>query len=392
MLMLDAALQAVHVEGVAATSVFGDSFTTWLDDRGISRATAYRHRQRIIAEGRWEPRSHRPATSPGASPLWVEVEIVRARLALGFDNGADSIRYRLETVAADQDWRSEGWPIPARATINRILGRYDLLVRTPRKRPRSSYRRFVYARPRDCYQIDATEVRLVVGKAVVFEVLDDCSRTLVATHAATAETASDAITAIEAAFTRFGVPALVLSDNGTAFTSRRTRGGTSRFTRTVTDAGARLIHSSPYHPQTCGKVERHHQTFKKWLATHPVPATLAELQHRCDTYQRWYNEHRRHSAHATTPRHAWDHAPSLGGPSRLPAQTDATVATRITTVTGVVTVGTLNVSVGRHLAGTRITILRDGDHITVYGPDGTTLGHKHLDPTKRYQGQLDLAA
>jgi transposase InsO family protein len=117
-----------------------------------------------------------------------------------------------------------------------------------------------FAQPRDCYQIDATEVTLAGGgTAVVFDVLDDCTRRLVACYAAPRETAHAAVTAIGKAVTACGAPGLVLCDNGAAFTHRLIKpgAGASQFARAVTTAGSRLIHSSPYHPQTCGKVERH---------------------------------------------------------------------------------------------------------------------------------------
>lgn len=390
MKLLDAALRLAITEGA---DVFGGDFQAWCAANGIARATAYRHRKRIEEEGRWTPRSHRPSSCPHRTPFWVEVEVVRARLHLGRDNGADSIRYHLETVAREQDWKSEGWTIPSRATINNILRRHGLVVAEPRKRPKSSYRRFAYARPRDCYQIDATQVALAIGgKAVVFEVLDDCTRTLVASVAADAETAAGAIAAIEAAFTEFGVPAIVLSDNGAAFTSRLRAGGVSRFTRHVTTAGARLIHSSPYHPQTCGKVERHHRTFKQWLGDQPPPATVTALQVLCDAYRAFYNIERRHSAWNMPPRRAWDTAPALGGPDRLPAQQDATIASLTVAATGVINVGGADISVGRPRAGQKVTVLRDGDHVTAYDQNGAVLGHLHLDMTRRYQGRLRPAA
>lgn len=392
---LDVMLQAVFVDGLAEREVFGGSFTAWCRERGIARATACRHRERIKASGqRWAPRSRRPCSSPNRTPIEVEVEVVRARLALGFDNGADSIRYRLDTVAIEQDWASRGWTVPSRATINKILDRSGLLVSNPRKRPKSSYRRFCYARPRDCYQIDATGTRLSGGgKAVVFEVLDDASRTLVATHAAAAETATDAITAITKAFQDFGVPAIVLSDNGSAFKGRGGGRSGSRFTSTVTDAGARLIHSTPYHPQTCGKVERHHRTFKQWLTTQPEPDSIDQLQTLCDTYQHWYNTQRRHSASNTTPRNAWDTAPLHGGPRHLPIQTDATVTTYTASVHGHIRLGrATRINLGKTHARLRVTVIRDGNHITVYNPDGHLLGHHHIDPTTTYQGTLRPAA
>jgi putative transposase len=156
-------------------------------------------------------------------------------------------------------------------------------------------------------------------------------------------------------------------------------------------AGARLIHSSPYHPQTCGKVERHHRTFKAWLAAQPAPATLAELQTLCDRYQDFYNTSRRHSAWNQPPQQVWDHA-VLGGPSQLPIQTDADVRVRTVTDTGTRRVATAaRVTVGRRYPGQHITVLSDGDHVTLYQADGRPIGHLHLDHTRPFQ-QLRPAA
>jgi len=392
MRLLDATLVAFVVHGAHVFDSCG-GIAGWCQLNGIARATFYRHLQRVRREGSWTARSRRPHRSPAAVPQQVIEAIVALRAGLGADNGAVSIHYHL-----GQDRSLGGLRIPSPATIHKVLRGRGLVTPQPRKRPKSSWRRFAYARPRDCYQIDATVVALAGGaQVVVFEVLDDCTRTLVATRAAVTENATDAIAAISTAFARFGVPAIVLSDNGTAFTSRRTGGGTSSFTRVVTDAGARLIHSSPHHPQTCGKVERHHRTFKAWLATQPQPATLAELQARCDTYQHWYNTQRPHSAAQMPPLQAWQragqHPGALGGPQHLPLQRDAIVAIRTVNHVGVIRcTGRTTVSVGKHRAGARLTIVHDGRHVTVYDTDGTPLGHLLIDPGKHHQGRLTPAA
>ena len=300
------------------------------------------------------------------------------------DNGAEFIRDALRDVRARCN---PAWPVPSRSTINRVLDRHDLLERNPSKRPRSSWRRFSYARPRDC-QIDATEVTLADGSTVVvFDVLDDCSRTLVACHASPAETAHGAVTAILKAFAEYGPPAIVLSDNGTAFTSRLTQPGSiSTFVRTLLEHHVRPINSSPYHPQTCGKVERHHQTLKKWLRTQPPPQTIEELQPLLDTYHRYYNTKRRHSAlpHRATPHENWTTAPSLGGPTTPPVQTDATLHHCRVAATGAIAVAGHRTSVGTAHAGTTVTAIRDNNRVTIYTPEGDPLGYIHLDPDNTY--------
>lgn len=385
--LLDVTLVAFVTHGAHVFDSAG-GVVGWCRINGISRATFYRHLARVQEQGSWTPRSRRPRHSPGATPPAVVAAIVGLRSSLGPDNGALTIHFHL-----GQDPGLAGMTIPSPATIHKVLRREGLVTAQPRKRPKSSWRRFSYARPRDCYQIDATIVVLADDtKVVVFEVLDDATRTLVATRAAPSENATDAVAAITTAFTHFGVPGIVLSDNGIAFSSRHFGGGTSRFTKVVTGAGARLIHSSPYHPQTCGKVERHHRTFKDWLATQTPPATLQQLQHLCDRYQHWYNTQRPHSVHSAPPATAWHAAVELGGPEHLPLQQDAAVSTCKVTKVGVIKTANITISVGAPLAGQHLTIVREGHHITIYAADGTPMGHLLIDPTKQHQGRLTPAA
>ncbi len=57
-----------------------------------------------------------------------------------------------------------------------------------------------------------------------------------------------------------------------------------------------VSHSRPYHPQTCGKVERLHQTIKEWLHAQPRALTLTGLQRQLNQFQTYYNTIRPHRA------------------------------------------------------------------------------------------------
>jgi transposase InsO family protein len=52
--------------------------------------------------------------------------------------------------------------------------------------------------------------------------------------------------------------------------------------------GIRLIHSRAYHPQTCGKVERFHQTLKRWLTAQDPADTTDQLQAQLDAFVAWF--------------------------------------------------------------------------------------------------------
>jgi transposase InsO family protein len=377
---MDATLQVgVPIENVAE----------WCRVNGVDERTFYRHRARVAAEGAWSERSRRPRHSPASTDRWLIAAIVACRETLKPDNGADNIHAELLERSTGQDWPA-GLRVPSRATINRVLGRADLLARNPRKRPKSSWRRFSYARPRDCFQIDGTEHTLADGSVVVaIDIIDDCSRMWVASHVAPAETSTAAITALTGAIADFGAPGLVLADNGSAFSGRagtRNRLHPGRFAATVTGRGSRLIHSSPYHPQTLGKCERLHQTADKLLAHFfPEPAaSIAELQTRLDTARAHYNDRRRHSAVGTTPRRAWNRAPAHGGPEHLPLQTDATVHRLHVIPHGTVTLGPHLIRLGVRYGNTEVTALVNGNQVSFHALSGELIGQLTLDPAKRY--------
>jgi hypothetical protein len=60
--------------------------------------------------------------------------------------------------------------------------------------------------------------------------------------------------------------------------------------------GIAAKNSRPFHPQICGKVERLHQTPKRYLSRQVAAKTLVELQGQLDAFAHYYNAIRPHRA------------------------------------------------------------------------------------------------
>src|SRR5581483_10788805 len=111
--------------------------------------------------------------------------------------------------------------------------------------------------PNECWQADVTQVDLADG--AVFEVLnviDDHSRLCVASRAMVHVSATDVIRALHKAAETWGYPASFLTDNGLIFTGHARYGTANAVEQELFSLGITAKHSRPYHPQTCGKVER----------------------------------------------------------------------------------------------------------------------------------------
>jgi len=92
----------------------------------------------------------------------------------------------------------------------------------------------------------------------------------------------------------------LLTDNGCVYTTWH-RGGPNVMQTELLALGIEFRHSRPYHPQTCGKVERFHQTMKAFLARQPPAGSIAELQAQVDRFVAYYNEVRPHRARKRRP-------------------------------------------------------------------------------------------
>jgi transposase InsO family protein len=101
----------------------------------------------------------------------------------------------------------------------------------------------------------------------------------------------DVVQAFTAAADNYGPPAAFLSDNAAVFSGRSRRGKVA-LELELERLGIEVKHSTPYHPQTCGKVERLHQTLKRYLRRQSPARSLAHLQLQLDTFRSHYNQQR----------------------------------------------------------------------------------------------------
>jgi transposase InsO family protein len=77
----------------------------------------------------------------------------------------------------------------------------------------------------------------------------------------------------------------------------RTRSDAERDLESELDRlGIQCVDARPYHPQTCGKVERFHQTLKLFLAKQAPAESLAHLPLQLDAFRRIYSQQRPHRA------------------------------------------------------------------------------------------------
>jgi transposase InsO family protein len=349
-------------------------------DHGISRDRFYAIRRRYTAEGPagLEPRSRAPRRVANRTDPEMEDLVVGLRKELvdfGADAGAATISFKLARLLP------AGTPAPSEATIWRILTRRGFIVPDPQKAPKGAGRSFAAERANECWQIDDTEWLLGDGTAVkIINVIDDCTRLCTASRVVTRCTGDAALQTMAIAASRWGWPERFLSDNAKAY--RLVLGPT------LGELGIAAGHSRPYHPQTCGKVERFHQTLQRFLDAQPPAASIDELQAQLDRFCDYYNHHRPHrSLGREIPARVWARTPK-SGPTAHPITEPPTVSINTVRNGAVQPSRRLVIAVGAAHDNMTATTVRSADRVHVF-IEGRLVRALTIDPTKRRQPLYD---
>lgn len=249
-------------------------------EAGVSRQTAHVWVKRAQEEGlvQMSERSRRPNRVPKAAP--------------------DSVCELILQIAAEHPyWGPQKlhkllWPEAApvcERTVARILARAGRTVRRPEAK--ASTMRFEREASNELWQIDFKKVGPRRTRKDSLSVLDDARRYCLALSVVPDQTLESVWSVLWDVFGEYGMPAQILSDNGSAFRNNATWRWSS-FDLRLMLLGIAPAHGRPYHPQTQGKVERLHGTMEREIQFD----AHSDIQEQLETFRTRYNWIRPHQA------------------------------------------------------------------------------------------------
>jgi putative transposase len=266
------------------TGITALSFLLWL---GIaaSKWHSWKHRYGKANEhNAWIPRDH-----------WLEAFEKQAILDFHDRYPLEGYR-RLTFMMLDQDVAA-----CSPATVYRVLSAAGLLERHNSK-PSSKGKGFVQPlRPHEHWHVDVSYLNLAGTFYYLCGILDGCSRYLVHWEIRPTMTEVDIEQIVQRARERFpGVTPRIISDNGPQFVAKD-------FKEFIRVCGMTHVRTSPYYPQSNGKIERFHRTIKGDGIRTETPLTLEDARRIVARYVAHYNTVRLHSAIGyVTPKDKFD--------------------------------------------------------------------------------------
>lgn len=262
-------------------------------DYGITRKTGYKWISRYEEEG--PDGLGNQSRAPHRHPNQTSEEVEQAILKLREEHrcwGARKIRARLERQA-----EKEG-PVPAASTIGAILKQYGLTV-GPKKRWRAERSKQPLAEAGAANAVWCIDFkgwfRTRDGKRCdPLTLTDRYSRYLLRCQRVGAADTMHTRAVLEGAFSEYGLPERIRSDNGAPFGSNG-RGGLTALAVWWMRLGIQPERIQPGKPQQNGSHERMHLTLKQETALPPAGSARSQQQ-RFDEFRQEYNHQRPHEA------------------------------------------------------------------------------------------------
>jgi putative transposase len=176
------------------------------------------------------------------------------------------------------------------ASVYRVLKAAGLLA-AQSPRPTKKGTGFVHPiRPHEHWHVDVSYLNVAGTFYFLCSVLDGCSRFVVHWEIREKMQESDVETIIQRAREAYpGVTPRIISDNGPQFIARD-------FKEFIRIAGMTHVRTSPYYPQSNGKIERWHKTLKADCIRLHVPLSLDDARRLVAEFVAHYNTVRLHSA------------------------------------------------------------------------------------------------
>lgn len=177
------------------------------------------------------------------------------------------------------------------ATTYRILANAGLLKRWNEAKPSAKGTGFVQPlKPHEHWHIDISYLNICGTFYYFIGILDGCSRYIVHWDIRTSMTEDDVALVVERAKEKFpGVTPRIISDNGPQFIAKD-------FKEYIRLSGMTHVRTSPYYPQSNGKLERFNRTMKSECIRPKTPVSLEDAMRLVGRFIEHYNTQRLHSA------------------------------------------------------------------------------------------------
>ena len=255
------------------TDIPQQRFITWI---GMAKSKFHDWRQRfgrVNEHNAWVPRDH-----------WLDDEEKRAIVAFHAQYPLEGYR-RLTFMMLDREVAAV-----SPTSVYRVLKAAGLLGRRLRQ-PSQKGTGFVQPlRAHEHWHVDVSYLNLGGTFYYLCSVLDGYSRSIV--HWEIRESMKESEVEVILQRARERCPEArprIISDNGPQFVAKE-------FKEFVRQCEMTHVRTSPYYPQSNGKIERWHQTLKGECLRPQTPLTLSDAQRIVAKYVSYYNEERLHGA------------------------------------------------------------------------------------------------